>query len=54
MREAMDLITNRVPCITFEPATPSSINFVIIVNGPDCSSDLGMKGRDLHIILNFG
>ena len=54
MREAMDLITNRVPCITFELATPESVNFVTIVNGADCSSDLGMKGRDLHIILNFG
>ena len=49
MREAMDLITNRVPCITFELATPESINFVTIVNGADCSSDLGMKGGEQHI-----
>ena len=49
MREAMDLITNRVPCITFELATPESVNFVTIVNGADCSSDLGMKGGEQHI-----
>ena len=45
----MDLITNRVPCITFELATPESINFVTIVNGADCSSDLGMKGGAVHL-----
>ena len=54
MKEAMDLITNRVSCITFEPATSSSINFVTIVNSADCSSDLGMKGGEQHIYLNSG
>ena len=51
MREAMDLITNKAPCVTFEPARPGSVNFVTIVNGPDCSSDLGMKGGERHIYL---
>ena len=54
MREAMDLITNRVPCVTFELATSSSLNFVTIINYADCSSDLGMKGGEQYIYLNLG
>ena len=54
MREAMDLITDRVSCITFEPALPGSVNFVTIINGADCSSNLGMKGGEQHIFLNSG
>ena len=54
MREAMDLITNRVSCVTFVPALPGSVNFVTIINGADCSSDLGMKGGEPHIYLNSG
>ena len=54
MREAMDLITNNVSCITFVPALPGSVNFVTIINGADCSSNLGMKGGEQHIILNSG
>ena len=54
MREAMDLITNNVSCITFVPALPGSINFVTIINGAKCSSDLGMKGGEQHIYLNSG
>ena len=54
MREAMDLITNRVSCITFVPALPGSVNFVTIINGANCSSDLGMTGGEQHIFLNSG
>ena len=55
MREAMDLIHNRVACITFELATPESVNFVTIINGADCStSDLGMKGGEQQIYLRYG
>ena len=46
MREAMDLITKKAPCVTFQPATPGSVNFVEIVSAPNCSSDLGMKGGE--------
>ena len=54
MRKAMDLITSRVPCVTFELATSSSLNFVTIINYADCSSDLGMKGGEQYIYLNLG
>ena len=54
MREAMDLITNNVSCITFVPALPGSLNFVTIINGAKCSSDLGMTGGEQHIFLNSG
>ena len=50
----MDLITERVPCVTFEPALPGSVNFVTITNGADCSSNLGMKGGEQHIYLDSG
>ena len=42
----MDLISNKVSCITFVPALPGSVNFVTIINGPKCESDLGMKGNN--------
>ena len=51
MRKAMDLITEKAPCITFRLATPGSPNFVEIVSAPNCSSDLGMKGGERHIYL---
>ena len=54
MRQAMDLITNNVSCITFVPALPGSVNFVTIINGANCSSDLGMTGGEQHIFLNSG
>ena len=54
MLEAMAHITTKVPCVKFEPKTSSSVNFVTIVNGPDCSSNLGMAGGEQHLNMNSG
>ena len=48
----MDLITSKVSCVKFELATSSSVNFVTIINGPDCSSDQGMQYGEQRINLN--
>ena len=52
VRKAMDYITSSTPCITFVPKTSSSVNYVTILPGPDCSSELGMRGGEQVIYLN--
>ena len=42
----MDYITNLFPCVTFVLATSSSPNFVTINAGPNCGSELGMRGGE--------
>ena len=52
MRKAMDYITSSTPCVTFVPATSSSVNYVLITPGARCSSELGMRGGEQVIYLN--
>ena len=52
MREAMDYITEKVPCVTFTPKTEATVNFVAIHPGPGCESHVGMKGRRQEMLLN--
>ena len=55
VREAMDYITERTPCVTFVLAKPDSINYVTIVSsGSKCASELGMKGGRQMLWLNSG
>ena len=49
----MDYITNLFPCVTFELATTSSPNFVTINPGPDCGSELGMRGGEQVMLESF-
>ena len=53
VREAMDHITSRTPCVTFVPANHDSINYVTIISsGSKCASELGMKGGRQMLWLN--
>ena len=55
VREAMDYITERTPCVTFVPADSESINYVTIINsGTKCASELGMRGGRQMLWLNSG
>merc|ERR1712037_682570 len=38
VRETMDYITSKVPCVTFVPATTSSVNYVLFVPGRGCEA----------------
>ena len=52
MRMAMNYITHLTPCITFLPATNSSFSFVTITSGPNCSSEVGMRGGEQLLFMN--
>ena len=53
VRQAMDYITSKVPCITFEPAIESTRDYVLILDHVDsCSSDLGRVGGEQVIHFN--
>ena len=52
MRKAMDYITRLTPCITFLPAESSSSNFVTIVPGQNCSSEVGFMGGEQLLYMN--
>jgi len=52
VRKAMDYITSSTPCVTFVPATSSSVNYVLITPGAQCSSELGRLGGEQRILLN--
>ena len=52
MRKAMDYITKLIPCITFKPATSSSLNYVTIYPGTESKSELGMRGGNQNMSLN--
>ena len=55
VKEAMDYITSRTPCITFLPADHDSINYVTIISsGSKCASELGMRGGRQMLWLNSG
>jgi len=54
MKQAMSLITSRSPCVTFVPATEETINFVVITTGPNCSSEIGMRGKKQLLWMNAG
>ena len=54
MREAMSYITSRTPCVTFTPANSDTINYVIIMTGPTCSSEIGMRGKRQLLFMNEG
>ena len=55
VREAMDYITERTPCVTFVPVNSDSINYVTIISsGSKCASELGMKGGRQMLWLNSG
>ena len=51
--QAMEYITSKVPCITFQPAIESTRDYVLILDHVDsCSSDLGRVGGEQVIYLN--
>ena len=53
VRRAMDYITNKVSCITFQPATESTRDYVLILDSAhSCSSDLGRVGGEQVLHLN--
>ena len=52
MRMAMNYITHLTPCITFLPANNSSFSFVTITSGPNCSSEVGMRGGEQLLFMN--
>ena len=55
VREAMDYITERTPCVTFVLADSESINYVTIISsGTKCASELGMRGGRQLLWLNSG
>ena len=55
VREAMDYITERTPCVTFMLADSESINYVTIISsGTKCASELGMRGGRQMLWLNSG
>ena len=48
----MDYVTRKVPCVTFSPATTSTVHYVMIQGGPKCESQLGMVGGEQQMLLN--
>ena len=48
----MNYVTGKVPCVTFSPATTSTVHYVMIQGGPGCESDLGMVGGEQRMLLN--
>ena len=54
VKNAMQYITDRTPCITFLPANSSSPNYVVFIPGTECASELGMKGGEQIVYLNAG
>ena len=52
MKKAMDYVTRKVPCVTFSPATSSTVHYVTIQGGPKCESQLGMVGGEQQMLLN--
>ena len=50
VKRAMAYITTRVPCITFEVATSSTVDYVM--DGIKCNSELGRTGGEQVINLN--
>merc|ERR1711971_745744 len=54
VKRAMTYITTRVPCITFEEATSSTVDYVLFRDGLRCNSELGRTGGEQVINLNRG
>ena len=52
VKRAMTYITTRVPCITFEEATTSTVDYVLFRDGLKCNSELGRTGGEQVINLN--
>ena len=52
VKRAMAYITTRVPCITFEAATSSTVDYVLFRDGLKCNSELGRTGGEQVINLN--
>ena len=52
VKRAMAYITTRVPCITFEEATSSTVDYVLFRDGIKCNSELGRTGGEQVINLN--
>ena len=52
VKRAMAYITTRVPCITFEEATSSTVDYVLFRDGLKCNSELGRTGGEQVINLN--
>ena len=53
VKNAMDYIESKVPCITFHPKVPLTKDWVEIYEGGDtCSSEYGRRGGKQDIKLN--
>ena len=52
VKRGMAYITTRVPCITFEEATSSTVDYVLFRDGIKCNSELGRTGGEQVINLN--
>ena len=53
VRRAMDYITSKASCITFQEATEDTVDYVLIRDGADmCNSELGRTGGKQEINLN--
>ena len=48
----MTYITASVPCVSFQPVSSSSPNYVTITPGVGCESEKGMMGGEQMLILN--
>ena len=53
VRSAMDYITSKATCITFQEVTEDTVDYVLIRDGADmCNSELGRTGGKQEINLN--
>ena len=53
VRQAMDYITSSTPCVTFVPATSSSVNYILFISGSECNAkSWGMAGGEQRVQLS--
>ena len=52
VKRAMRYISSKVPCITFQPATSSTVDYVLLRDGVKCKSELGRTGGQQVLHLN--
>merc|ERR1712172_191575 len=54
VKRAMRYISSKVPCITFQEATSSTVDYVLLRDGVKCKSELGRTGGQQVLHLNRG